>query len=72
MPAHSSDQFVIVGKSGELREYLVDGTTFSPHGSVTSPDGKDASVDLQSEPVQRLAEISSICNDARVTYNAVS
>ena len=59
-------------KSGELREYLVDGTTFSPHGSVTSPDGKDASVDLRSEPVQRLAEISSICNDARVAYNAVS
>ncbi len=65
-------QFAIVDKSGELREYLVDGTTFSPHGSVTSLDGKDASVDLQSEPVQRLAEISSICNDARVVYNAVS
>jgi Ca2+ transporting ATPase len=71
MSAHSSDQFVIVDKSGELREYLVDGTTFSPHGSVTS-DRKDASVDLQSEPVQRLAEISSICNDARIIYNAVS
>ncbi|KAN0107161.1 calcium ATPase [Russula decolorans] len=66
----SVSNFVIVGKSGELREYLVDGTTFSPHGSVTSPDGKDASVDLQSEPVQRLAEISSICNDAKVIYNA--
>jgi Ca2+ transporting ATPase len=65
-------QFVIVDKSGKLREYHVDGTTFSPHGSVTSPDGKDASVELQSEPVQRLAEISSICNDARVIYNAVS
>jgi len=43
-----------------------------PHGSVTSLDGKGASVDLQSEPVQRLAEISSICNDVRVVYNTVS
>ena len=72
MPTLSLNQFVIINKSGELREYLVDGTTFSPHGSVTSPDGKDVSVDLQSEPVQRLAEISSICNDARVTYSTVS
>jgi Ca2+ transporting ATPase len=72
MPTLSSNQFVIINKSGELRKYLVDGTTFSPHGSVTSPDGKDASVDLQSEPVKRLAEISSICNDASVIYNAVS
>jgi len=72
MPAHSFDQFIIVTRPGKLREYLVDGTTFSPDGSVTSSDGKDASVDLQSEPVQRLAEISSICNDARVIYNAVS
>jgi Ca2+ transporting ATPase len=72
MPTLSFNQFVIVDRSGELCKYLVDGTTFSPHGSVTSPDGKDASVDLQSEPVQRLAEISSICNDARVFYSAVS
>jgi Ca2+ transporting ATPase len=65
-------QFSTIEKSGELREYLVGGTTFSPQGSVTSPGGKDASVDLRSEPVQRLAEISSICNDARISYSAVS
>lgn len=65
-------QFSIVDNSGGLREYLVDGTTFSPHGSVAPADGKDASVDLQSEPVQRLAEISVLCNDAKVVYNAVS
>jgi len=65
-------QFSVVDKSGGLRQYTVDGTTFSPHGSVTSADGKDASVDLQSEPVQRLAEISVVCNDARIVYNTVS
>jgi Ca2+ transporting ATPase len=50
----------------------VAGATFAPHGSVTSADGKDASVDLRSEPVQRMAEISVICNDAKIAYNAVS
>ena len=65
-------QFSVLDTSGGLREYFVDGTTFSPHGSVTSADGKDASVDLQLEPVQRLAEISVLCNDARIIYNAVS
>ena len=49
----------------------MDGTTFSPHGSVTSADGKDVSVDLRSEPVQRMAEICVLCNDAKVVYNAV-
>lgn len=39
---------------------------------MTSADGKDASVDLQSEPVQRLAEISVLCNDAGIVYNTVS
>lgn len=48
----------------------MDGTTFSPHGSVTSADEK-VSVDLRSEPVQRLAEICVLCNDAKVVYNAV-
>lgn len=70
--AYTLSQFSLVDKLGGLREYFVDGTTFSPHGSVTSADGKDASVDLQSEPVQRLAEISVLCNDAGIIYNAVS
>ena len=48
----------------------MDGTTFSPHGSVTSA-GEKVSVDLRSEPVQRLAEICVLCNDAKVVYNAV-
>lgn len=72
MLALSINQFVVIDRSEGLREHLVDGVTFSPHGSVTSPDGKDASVDLRSEPVQRLAEISVICNDAKIVYNAVS
>lgn len=65
-------QFLIIdGKTHAPREYTVEGTTFSPYGSVTSADGKSASAELKSDPIQRLAEISAICNDAKVIYNAV-
>jgi Ca2+ transporting ATPase len=29
-------------------------------------------VNLQSDPFRRLAEISAICNDAKIVYNSVS
>ncbi|KAI0049705.1 calcium ATPase [Auriscalpium vulgare] len=66
----SVSRFVTIeSSSSSPREFFVEGSTFSPFGSVTYADGKDASVDLRSEPVQRLAEISAICNDAKVVYN---
>lgn len=61
-----------VDPSGSIREYTVEGTTFSPNGSVYSADGKRASAELQSDPIQRLAEIASLCNDAKIVYNSVS
>ncbi|KAJ6546503.1 Ca-transporting ATPase [Mycena vulgaris] len=61
---------VIDGRTASPREYTVEGTTFSPYGSVTSADGKEASAELKSDAIQRLAEISSICNDAKIVYNA--
>ncbi|KAJ7285666.1 hypothetical protein C8J57DRAFT_1285498, partial [Mycena rebaudengoi] len=61
---------VIDGRTGSPRDYTVEGTTFSPHGSVvTSADGKDASAELKSDAIQRLAEISAVCNDAKIVYN---
>ncbi|KAI0315851.1 Ca-transporting ATPase [Amylostereum chailletii] len=64
-------RFITVdGTTGAPKEFLVEGSTFSPLGSVTSADGKDASVDLKSEPIQRLAEISAICNDSKIVFNA--
>ena len=66
-------QFFIAGNvSGGLREYSVEGTTFAPHGSVRSADGKEASAELRSLPIQLLAEISALCNDSKVVYHAVS
>jgi len=54
------------------KEYLVEGTTFAPHGLVTSLDGQEVDAELRSEPIQRLAEISAICNDAKIVFNPVS
>lgn len=54
------------------REYKVQGTTFSPHGLVYNVDDKEASAELKSDQIQRLAEISSLCNDAKIVYNSVS
>ncbi|KAF8061537.1 Ca-transporting ATPase [Lyophyllum atratum] len=61
---------VIDGATGTPREYVVEGTTFSPFGSVRSADGKEAAAELKSDPIQRLAEIGALCNDAKIVYNA--
>lgn len=62
---------VIDGNTGAPREFTVEGTTFSPFGSVYTADGKEASAELKSDPIQRLAEISSLCNDAKIVYHQV-
>lgn len=53
------------------KEYLVSGTTFAPHGLVTSLDGQEDDAELRSEPIQRLAQICAICNDAKIVFNSV-
>ena len=63
---------MIDGITGRPREYTVEGTTFSPHGSIYNADGKEAFAELKSDQIQRLAEISSLCNDAKIVYHAVS
>lgn len=62
---------MVINRDGVPQEYLVEGTTFSPNGSVKSADGKSAT-ELRPEPLLRLAEIGSLCNDAKIVYNAVS
>jgi Ca2+ transporting ATPase len=58
-------------ESDTPREYLVEGTTFAPHGLVTSLDGQEVDAELRSEPIQRLAEICAVCNDAKIVFNSV-
>ncbi|KAF9050639.1 calcium ATPase [Hymenopellis radicata] len=67
----SVSSFIVVDATTQApREFSVEGSTFSPEGSVQACDGKGGRDDLLSGPIQRLAEISSICNDSRIAYNA--
>ncbi|KAF9484943.1 Ca-transporting ATPase [Pholiota conissans] len=66
----SVSKFLIVdGNTGAPREFTVEGTTFSPFGSIYTADGKETSAELMSDPIQRLAEISSLCNEAKIVYH---
>ncbi|KIJ69348.1 hypothetical protein HYDPIDRAFT_105948 [Hydnomerulius pinastri MD-312] len=62
----SVSKFLVIDDSGSPKEYEVEGTTYSPHGSIKSSGGKGA--DLSSDPIRRLAEISAICNDSKIVY----
>ena len=54
------------------REYLVEGTTYSPEGAIKSAAGKVlTNSELQTDALLRLAEISAICNDSKIVYNEV-
>lgn len=65
----SVSKFLIINaQSGLPEDHNVEGTTYSPQGSITSTKGK--AVNLQSDPIRRLAEISAICNDAKIVYNS--
>ncbi|KAJ4501578.1 hypothetical protein C8R41DRAFT_805068 [Lentinula lateritia] len=66
----SVSRFVIVDGTGALREYTVEGTTFSPHGNILTVGGKPAGAELQSDVIYRLAEIGAICNDSKIVYHS--
>ncbi|TDL27549.1 Ca-transporting ATPase [Rickenella mellea] len=61
--------FSVINAAGSLQDFTVEGTTFAPEGSVKFANGKDASTELPSDPIKRLAEISAICNDAKIVYD---
>ncbi|CCO26138.1 Ca2+ transporting ATPase,sarcoplasmic/endoplasmic reticulum [Rhizoctonia solani AG-1 IB] len=61
---------VIDNTSGYPLEYNVEGTTFAPTGSISSLKGEIlSSRELQTESLIRLAEVSALCNDAKIVYN---
>ncbi|KAK7043644.1 hypothetical protein VNI00_008255 [Paramarasmius palmivorus] len=67
----SVSRFVIVDNAnGTPREFTVEGTTFAPHGSILSANGKPCHDELRGDTIQRMAEISSICNDSKIVYNS--
>ncbi|GAA5910208.1 calcium-transporting ATPase [Sporobolomyces salmoneus] len=64
-------RFAIV-KDGGLEEFKVEGTTYAPIGSISSSSGAQLeSRELHStSSISRLAQISSLCNDAKIAYSS--
>jgi Ca2+ transporting ATPase len=61
---------VSIVEYGSLTQFEVEGTTYAPSGSLLESDG--AKVDAQNltfPAFTRLAEIASLCNDAKVAYS---
>ncbi|KAF3919418.1 hypothetical protein ABW21_db0207994 [Orbilia brochopaga] len=58
---------------GALSELTIQGTTFSPDGNVNTEDGKILdSPAATSRVIRRMAEVSALCNDAEISYDAKS
>ncbi|GAA5877535.1 hypothetical protein JCM16303_003368 [Sporobolomyces ruberrimus] len=64
-------RFAIV-KDGGLEEFKVEGTTYAPSGAISSDTGAQLDTrDLHSTPsIPRLAQICSLCNDAKIAYSS--
>ena len=60
-------------RTGDLREYQVEGTTYAPTGDIKTPGGQRVShQELRTDAIARLAEIGAVCNDAKVVWSPVS
>ncbi|KIO28152.1 hypothetical protein M407DRAFT_72156 [Tulasnella calospora MUT 4182] len=61
---------VINEKSGQPEEFIVEGTTYAPTGPIKSSGGKlVAPEQLVADSIVRLAEISAVCNDAKIVFS---
>jgi len=59
--------------ASNLDELHVEGTTFSPEGKISTPSGSIVQTPAAgSATIQRLAQISAICNDAEISYDSKS
>ncbi|KAF9357263.1 hypothetical protein BGX26_004006 [Mortierella sp. AD094] len=62
---------VVDNKAGNVAEYQVQGSSFSPIGDVLNADGKAiTSLSSVSQTLNELAQICSICNNSTISYNA--
>ncbi|TAQ88410.1 hypothetical protein B7494_g3275 [Chlorociboria aeruginascens] len=69
----SVNKIVYINEAGnDLEELDVQGTTFSPHGSITSNGTVVTNIARKSSTVFQLAEIAALCNDAQLAYDGKS
>ncbi|KAI1316008.1 hypothetical protein EDD11_010533 [Mortierella claussenii] len=62
---------VVDSKAGNMSEYQVQGSSFSPAGDVLTVDGKIvSSLSNTSQTLNELAQVCAICNNSSISYNA--
>ncbi|KAF9112636.1 hypothetical protein BGX27_003024 [Mortierella sp. AM989] len=62
---------VVDNKAGNVAEYQVQGTSFSPIGDILNADGKAISfLSNVSQTLNELAQICAACNNSTIAYNA--
>ncbi|KAI8376238.1 Ca-transporting ATPase [Radiomyces spectabilis] len=60
----------LANTSGGLNELYVEGSSYAPDGSVTTPDGKVVTaLPAQNVLAREMALVCSLCNEARITYD---
>ncbi|KAM0792265.1 hypothetical protein ACM66B_004957 [Microbotryomycetes sp. NB124-2] len=60
-------KFLVI-ENGQVEEFKVEGTTFAPEGRILTALGAEADF-TGSTAVARLAQIGSVCNDAKIAFN---
>jgi len=60
---------VVDNKAGNVAEYQVQGSSFSPIGDILNADGKTvSSLSTASQTLNELAQICAVCNDSTISY----
>ncbi|VUC36135.1 unnamed protein product [Clonostachys rosea] len=67
----SVNKVVYLNETGsDLVELDVEGTTFAPKGAIKSNGKVVEGITESSETIRQLAEVASVCNDARLAYDS--
>jgi P-type Ca2+ transporter type 2A len=67
----SVNKIVYLNEAGnDLEELDVEGTTFAPQGNITSNGMAVHDIAAKSTTVFQMAEVSALCNDAQLAYDA--
>lgn len=69
----SANKVVYINEAGnDLEELDVEGTTFSPLGSISSNGKTTTDVAAKSSTIFQMAEVAALCNDAQLAFDAKS
>ncbi|CAG8531949.1 13705_t:CDS:10 [Dentiscutata erythropus] len=61
---------VVTNELADLQEYHIDGSNYSPHGNIVTPDGETVYFLPEKSPcINDLAKICALCNDSRISYD---